>query len=114
MLASAQPAEGVTSAVHVDNGATLAVSVLINDHRVAGVPPTTYGVVVDAAQVSVPPWLVETRTSGGRVLGTLTIPVTTVDYGLRLDLSCGRLDVWFGALLAGGFPGPGPPGDCTP
>jgi hypothetical protein len=25
-----------------------------------------------------------------------------------------RLDVWFGAPLAGGFPDPGTPGDCTP
>jgi hypothetical protein len=113
-LASAEPTEGVTSAVHVENGTSLVVFVFINDHRVAVVPPTTHGVVVDAAQVSIPPWLVETRTSGGRVLGTLTIPVTTVDYGLRLDLSCGRIDVWFGAPLAGGFPGPGTPGDCTP
>ena len=33
---------------------------------------------------------------------------------VRVDLSCGRLDIWSGPPLLGPPPGPGTPGDCTP
>jgi hypothetical protein len=32
----------------------------------------------------------------------------------RVDLSCGRLDIWSGPPLLGPAPGPGSPGDCGP
>jgi hypothetical protein len=32
--------------------------------------------------------------------------------GNRVDLSCGRIDVWAGPPLLGPAPGPGTPGDC--
>ena len=34
--------------------------------------------------------------------------------GARVDLSCGRLDVWVGPPMHGPFPAPGRPGDCDP
>jgi len=33
---------------------------------------------------------------------------------VRVDLSCGRLDIWSGPPLLGPAPGPGKPGDCAP
>ncbi len=32
----------------------------------------------------------------------------------RVDLSCGRIDMWAGPPLAGPVPGPGSPGDFLP
>jgi hypothetical protein len=75
------------------------------------------------------PWIVTARTSTGRVLLTLTIRETdgwpsspdpsggSTVHGAaaRVDLSCGRIDIWAGPPLAG--PGPPqsfPPGDCDP
>jgi hypothetical protein len=49
---SAKPTEDVTAAIHVDNKTSLVVSVFINDHGVAVVPPTTYGAVVAPEQVT--------------------------------------------------------------
>ena len=34
--------------------------------------------------------------------------------GGRIDLSCGRLDIWSGVPVIGPMPGPGSPGDCLP
>jgi len=34
--------------------------------------------------------------------------------GVRVDLSCGRLDVWSGPPMIGPAPGTGSPGDCAP
>ena len=34
--------------------------------------------------------------------------------GARVDLSCGRIDVWSGTPMMGPAPGPGAPGDCDP
>ena len=73
------------------------------------------------------PWSVEARTSSGRVLLTLLVrpgDVADVDLGngqraargagTRVDLSCGRLDLWAGPPLMGPAPLPGVPGDCVP
>ncbi len=34
--------------------------------------------------------------------------------GARVDLSCGRIDIWSGTPMMGPAPGPGVPGDCDP
>jgi len=73
------------------------------------------------------PWTVEARTSTGRLLTSLVVHDGDVKYedlgngqrsaqgdGARVDLSCGRLDVWAGPPLMGPMPGPGAPGDCVP
>jgi hypothetical protein len=73
------------------------------------------------------PWAVEARTSGGRALSSMTVRPgdvweTTRPDGsgemkgdaVRVDLSCGRLDMWSGPPLLGPPPGPGTPGDCAP
>ena len=71
------------------------------------------------------PWLVEARTPSGRVLSSMTVRPgdvweTNLPDGstqmkgdaVRVDLSCGRLDMWSGPPLLGPPPGPGKPGDC--
>jgi len=71
------------------------------------------------------PWLVEARTPTGRVLSSMTVRPgdvweTTMPDGstqmkgdaVRVDLSCGRLDMWSGPPLLGPAPGPGKTGDC--
>jgi hypothetical protein len=71
------------------------------------------------------PWLVEARTSSGHVLSSMTVrpddvwETTSPDGStqmkgdaVRVDLSCGRLDLWSGPPLLGPTPGPGKPGDC--
>ena len=114
--ASVQASGVVTSAVHVENGTSLPVSVLINGNPAEVVLPQTTK-TIDAARISRPPWRVEARTSGGRVLGTVLIAAPTVNYDLRLDLSCGRLEIWLGGPLGGGPSpdvSPGTSGDCAP
>ncbi len=42
-------------------------------------------------------------------------PVSMSGRLARVDLSCGRLDLWAGGLQPlGPAPGPGVPGDCEP
>ena len=68
------------------------------------------------------PWFVEARTASGRALLTLVVHAGDVRYqesstrgdANRIDLSCGRLDIWAGPPLIGPMPGPGSPGDCVP
>ena len=68
------------------------------------------------------PWMVEARTVGGRLLTSMTVrgdDVWTiaapdrVGFGgpfARVDLSCGRLDLWVGMFQPSGpAPGPGAP-----
>jgi hypothetical protein len=68
------------------------------------------------------PWQVEVRAPAGRVLLSTPIKSGDVEYsdsasrgdGNRVDLSCGRIDVWSGPPLLGPAPGPGTPDDCRP
>jgi len=92
------------------------------------------GVVRPGAELTVPtgvlppmPWTVDARSPSGRLLTTITAhreDIRQVDLGngatqmsgsgARVDLSCGRLDVWVGVRPLGPVPGPGTPGDCAP
>ncbi len=100
----------------INNGTTITVSLLVNGVVVATVSP---GVQIDPLAVELPPrpWVIETRSPSGRVLSTLSISAT--DYIdnfdgklVRVDLSCGRLDVWSGPQPHGPTYIPGPSGDC--
>jgi hypothetical protein len=71
------------------------------------------------------PWTVEVRAPAGRKLLGLTVRAGDVSSkpttnggiemrgaGARIDLSCGRIDVYSGPPLMGPVPGHGLPGDC--
>jgi hypothetical protein len=110
----------------VANGTTIPVTLVVNGVTVDTVPPGGYEDPIKAPLPGLP-WSVETRSPGGRVLSSMTVHAgdvwqTTPDPNghsaaqgdaVRVDLSCGRLDVWSGPPLLGPAFIPGPSGDCT-
>jgi hypothetical protein len=108
----------------VSNQTALAITLAVNGVVVRTVQPRMQEVVF-AKDLPPQPWLVEARTPTGRMLSSLTVRPgdaweTTMPDGstqmkgdaVRVDLSCGRLDMWSGPPLLGPPPGPGKPGDC--
>ena len=107
--------------VSIANGTTLTVTLVVNDAPVATVQPGD-DADVPASRLTALPWAVEARSSSGRVLVSLVVhdgdvvqaPGGSKGDATRIDLSCGRLDIWSGPPLLGPAPGPGSPGDCAP
>ena len=118
-----------TGAAHdlgVSNQTTLTVTLVVNGAVARTVRPQTQEIVF-AKDLPPLPWSVETRSPSGRVLSQMTVRAgdaseTNLPGGgrevkgdaVRVDLSCGRLDMWSGPPLLGPPPGPGTPGDCDP
>jgi hypothetical protein len=112
-----------------DNQMTLSVSNLTNRRlelfvdgtKVADVVPTSEH-ELSAAQLPALPWVAQVRLPTGGLLLELTVRSGSfvrnanggVSPGARVDLSCGRIDLWSGFPLIGPAPGPGVPGDCDP
>ena len=101
----------------IANGTTISVDLVVNGVVIATMRP---GAQTDVPTASFPPrpWAIETRSPSGRVLSALS--VSTTDYydrfsgrAVRVDLSCGRLDVWLGPPMLGPAFVPGPSGDCA-
>jgi hypothetical protein len=109
------------SPLAVSNDTTLEIVVFVNDVEVSRVPPDRYVDPV-ASMLPRPPWRVEARTMSGRVLISFEVLPGGAGRdgngihgaGSRVDLSCGRLDVWAGPPMVGPMPGPGQPADCDP
>jgi hypothetical protein len=107
--------------VSIENGTTLTVTLVVNDAPVATVQPGN-DADIPASQLSSLPWNVEARSPSGRVLVSLVVhdgdvvqaPGGSKGDANRVDLSCGRIDIWSGPPLLGPAPGPGSPGDCAP
>ena len=110
----------------VSNGTTLRVTIVVNGMALRTIQPQTDETVF-VKDLPPLPWAVEARTSAGRALLSMSVRAgdvweTTRPDGShelngdanRVDLSCGRLDMWSGAPLLGPAPGPGSPGDCAP
>jgi hypothetical protein len=121
---SASCLPGALCGLGVANGTTLVVTLVVNGTWQRAYGPHDGG-EVQARDLPPLPWDVEARTPSGRVLASMTVREGDVSappdgYGehrgeaLRVDLSCGRLDIWCGFPLAGPPPGPGLPGDCLP
>jgi hypothetical protein len=113
--------------VSVSNSTTLNVRIYVNDMFVSTLDPGAcvgcHGDDAVPASVLPPlPWNVEVRTLSSRVLVALPIKagdvIETNSYlkgdGNRVDLSCGRIDIWSGPPMLGPAPEPGTPGDCRP
>jgi hypothetical protein len=108
----------------VSNETTMAVELVVNGVHVGTVPSQM--VLIEPADELPPlPWRAEVRTEGGRALLALLVQSGDVWWtkdmsgfvkgdGARVDLSCGRIDIWSGPPLNGPAPGPGHPGDCGP
>lgn len=121
VLACASPAG---DDLHIDNQTTIPTTIRVNGNEVATAAPHG-AVVVGAVQLPSLPWAVDVATASGRTLVQLNVTrpsdvsgsgdhVVIQGSAARVDLSCGRIDVWVGPPLAGPPPGPGTPGDCDP
>lgn len=114
--------------ISISNDTTLAITVVVNGESVGPFTGGAYQDPIDASLLPAPPWHIEARTPSGRVLTTMDVQrgdVWHTDAGssghssvtgvaTRVDLSCGRLDIWSGPPLAGPPPPSSfPPGDCA-
>src|SRR5258706_6388294 len=105
----------------VSNQTAISVVIAVNGTVVRAVQPRSQEIIV-VKDLPAQPWLVEARTASGRVLSSMTVrPGDVWERGnemkgdaVRVDLSCGRLDMWSGPPLLGPSPHPGAPGDCDP
>jgi hypothetical protein len=110
----------------VDNGTTLAVTVVVNGQNIGMVAPQTQQ-SFDASGMPAMPWSIQVLSPSGRLLTSVSADpgsagsstdadghTTQYGVGSRVDLSCGRLDVYVGPPMIGPAPGPGQPGDCEP
>ena len=107
--------------LEVGNFTDRVVQLAVNGVVVADVQPSTTRTVF-AAQLPPLPWRAEVRLPAGRTLVALTLEsgqvIKTQDgwrsVGNRVDLSCGRIDIYSMVVMMGPAPGPGVPGDCNP
>jgi hypothetical protein len=105
----------------VSNQTTLTVALAVNGAVVRTVRAHTQE-IVSPRDLPPLPWSVEARTAGGRVVSHMTVQTGDVwetsgqmkGDAVRVDLSCGRLDIWSGPPLLGPAPGPGTARDCDP
>lgn len=128
---SAAPTVAIdTPTLAVGNWSTLVISVFVNGKDVAVVAPGEVQDPVDPGIMPALPWNVEVATwRGGRVLLAMTVHPgdawhagpdpsgASSAHGVanRVELSCGRIDIWSGPPLAGPVPPSSfPPGDCDP
>ncbi len=115
------PPERMT--LSLSNGTTLPVSLVVNGTDVAVVQPQDGINEMPAAQLPPLPWAVEIRSPSGRVLVSAAVHAGDVwqlhdadgsteaeSAGARVDLSCGRIDVWSGMQPIASRSRPGRPG----
>jgi hypothetical protein len=109
----------------IENDTTIAVTLAVNGKVIETVAAGGYEDPIKAGLPGLP-WNVETRSPSGRVLSSMTVhagdvwETTDANGGgaargdaVRVDLSCGRLDVWSGPPILGPAFVPGPSGDCA-
>jgi hypothetical protein len=124
LLVGCQGAPGVVPdaemQLHVNNGTPLQLLLVVNGRTY----PLPAEGQIDLRASELPPlaWMAEIRTMSGRSLVGLTVRSGDVVQtqasqkgdGARVDLSCGRIDIWSGPPLLGPPPGAGAVGDCIP
>jgi hypothetical protein len=113
--------------LHVSNGTTLPLTLVVNGVKVSDLAPGTEASVV-AGDLPSLPWSVSTRTPTGRVVATMQVEPDSVVDDRAIDgtgsysapaggvaLSCGQVRMWVGGMEPiGGGPAEGKPGDCEP
>jgi len=124
---SASPIPTPPPGLSISNGTTLTVTLVVNGAPVGTLASGTGRDPIPASALPALPWHVEARSPSSRLLTSITVRPGDVwattgpncqgsarSDGARVDLSCGRLDIWSGVPLIGPAPGPGSPGDCAP
>lgn len=115
-----------THSLEAGNGTSLTVTLVVNGAALRVVPPGA-SAAIPVGELPLLPYVVEARSPRGRVLTSMTVHAGDVretitpngarqysSAAVRVDLSCGRLDIWSGFPMLGPLPGPGRPGDCEP
>lgn len=105
--------------IGISNGTSIEVILAVNGSQIRTIPPLS-DIEVRAAELPALPWQADVTTAAGRTLVALSVRSGDVHrsandwrgVGRRVDLSCGRLDIWSGPPMLGPMPGPGVPGDC--
>ena len=125
-----QPRDGVVPPERMEltvvNQSSLDVVLVVNGATVQPLGPGTR-TTVTASQLPALPWAAEVRLPTGRSLVATTVSAGDIwsrpttyggaeshGVGARVDLSCGRIDLYSGPPILGPAPGPGSPGDCDP
>lgn len=104
-----------------NNQSDRALELFVNGGKVADVPATSQ-LTMPAKDLQPLPWAAELRLPTGRTLLSLAVTSGSVvrlesgsgSVGTRVDLSCGRIELWAVFPLDGPPPGTGRPGDCGP
>jgi len=107
--------------VGVVNESTLTVKLAVNGAVLRTLGPGEGGEVA-ASELPRLPWDASVESPTGRELVGLTIhagdlwrePCANNTLAKRVDLSCGRIDIYAVVDMSGPPPGPGRPGDCAP
>jgi hypothetical protein len=125
---STSPAQGAIG-LGVVNQTDLQVSLVVNGALIKTFGPQTGDKAIYMSALPPLPWLVEARTSSGRVLVTMTVssgdmpePTHVGSGGIMrsgklasVGLSCGELRIWTGDYQPSEpAPEAGSPGDCLP
>lgn len=105
----------------VSNETTIPVRLVVNGAPVVAIAAGD-ALELDSDQLPALPWDAQVLTVSGRMLVHLRVNAGDVfarenasgGDAARVDLSCGRIDLWSGPPLLGPAPGPGNPGDCDP
>lgn len=104
-----------------NNQSDRALELFVNGGKVADVAAKSQ-LTIHAKDLQPLPWAAELRLPTGRMLVNLTVASGSVvrretdsqGVGNRVDLSCGRIELYAVFPLGGPAPGPGRPGDCGP
>jgi hypothetical protein len=104
-----------------NNQSDRALELFVNGGKIADVSPMS-DLTMAAKDLPPLPWAAELRLPTGRTLVGVTVTSGSVvrretgstGVGNRVDLSCGRIELYAVIPLGGPAPGPGRPGDCGP
>lgn len=115
------PVPDAEMSLTANNQSDRTLELFINGGKIADVAAGT-APVFQAKDLPPLPWTADLRLPTGRTLLSLTITSGSVvrtetgsqAVGTRVDLSCGRIELWAVIPLGGPPPGEGRPGDCGP
>lgn len=127
MFACTPPVPAQVRDIEVSNQTTLAVTLVVNGSALRTFPPGAIG-AIRVSDLPALPWIVEARAPSGRVLTSMAVRAGDISEtsrpdgvrvlqgaAARVELSCGRLDLWSGPPMLGPMAGTtGKPGDCDP
>jgi len=115
------PVSDADMSLTANNQSDRALELYVNDIKIADVPAKS-SPTIKSQDLPPFPWNAELRLTTGRTLVSVTITSGSVvrtengsqGVGNRVDLSCGRIELYAVIPLGGPVPGPGKPGDCGP